>query len=134
MVLIFCTSDSGYTLGVIRIDQTVGCYKNWYPDSDGDTYGDYLAQPELSCTVPHTGWVANNNDRCPDDANSGNYGCPAGYLYENINWIASKAYDINGTLKASSKAYFNDLGKRRSKSKCKFQRKHPTYMGNQHVI
>ncbi|MCL6294853.1 RHS repeat domain-containing protein [Jejuia spongiicola] len=95
--------------------QAQSCHKNWYPDSDGDTFGDKYGEPIWSCTEPPAqhgiSYVANNSDRCPDDANTGNYGCPADYLYENINWISSKAYDINGNLKANSKAYFNGLGK-----------------------
>ena len=108
---IFASNDAGFTIGTIRITQSVGCYKNWYPDNDGDTFGDFLAQPELSCTSPYTGWVNNNDDYCPQDSNSGNNGCPTGYVHENLNWITAKSFDINGNIKANSKAYFNELGK-----------------------
>lgn len=86
-------------------------YLYWYPDSDGDTYGDYYSQATITTidTAPFPGAVKNNLDYCPEDASSQNNGCEE--VPENMNWITSKAYDINGTLKAASKAYFNDLGK-----------------------
>ncbi len=84
----------------------------WYPDSDGDGLGDRFGTPFLSCTSPGSGWADNNNDFCPDSFGTlGNSGCPPGEIVENRNWITSKAYDIDGTLKASSKMYYNDLGK-----------------------
>src|SRR5690606_20590272 len=61
-----------------------------------------------SSITPH-GYAQNKLDNCPLFYSTENNGC--GTNYENGNWITSKAYDINGTLKASSKAYFNDLGK-----------------------
>lgn len=84
---------------------------NWYPDSDGDGFGDlYTERIRLNSNLPGpSGYAPNTLDQCPYFYSTENNGC--GTNYENRNWITSKAYDINGTLKASSKAYFNDLGK-----------------------
>ncbi|MEX0313724.1 MAG: RHS repeat-associated core domain-containing protein [Allomuricauda sp.] len=84
----------------------------WYSDTDGDGLGDRFGSPVLSCSSPGSGWVSNNDDFCPDNSGlANNSGCPPGLLPENLNWTTSKAYDIDGTLKASSKSYYNDLGK-----------------------
>ena len=91
------------------------CWVNWYPDTDGDTYGDVHGTAISSCTEPPAqngiSYVQNNDDFCPLDPNMDNYGCPSNYVHEDMNWITAKTYDINGTLKSSSKAYFNELGK-----------------------
>ena len=92
------------------INYTVTQPTNWYEDSDGDGFGDPYSQPEASCT-PITGKVENNDDNCPDFYSTVNSGCEAGYVYENINWIISKVYDVRGNLKANSKSYYNELGK-----------------------
>ncbi|WP_303316690.1 RHS repeat-associated core domain-containing protein [Flavivirga abyssicola] len=89
------------------------CEVNWYVDSDGDSFGDAFGVPVVSCTDPsdiYISYVQNNDDVCPEIPGPDS-GCPLGQVPEDMNWITSKSYDINGNLKASSKAYFNDLGK-----------------------
>jgi hypothetical protein len=44
-----------------------GVQTAYYPDVDGDTYGDAAAAPWLGCTAPGPGWYANSAD-C-DDSN-----------------------------------------------------------------
>ncbi|GAA3647299.1 RHS repeat-associated core domain-containing protein [Flavivirga jejuensis] len=88
----------------------------WYPDSDGDSFGDYnkdgiIHTSNSSPPSEYTSYVNNNDDRCPDDYHTTNNGCETGYVYENNNWIIAKTYNINGTLKTYSKAYFNEFGK-----------------------
>ncbi len=102
---------SGLNIGMGITQNT--CYLNWYPDGDNDTYGNAFATPISSCTDPSDQfmtYVQNNDDTCPE-VSGPNQGCLSGEVLEDINWVASKAYDINGNLKASSKAYFDDLGK-----------------------
>ncbi len=104
-------SNPNAYLGFFQINQAEGCYENWYLDTDGDGYGNYNDfDPVSSCTAV-TGRVNNNLDYCTYDANANNNGCYDGYVYENMNWTISKGYDINGTIKASSKSYFDDLGR-----------------------
>lgn len=81
---------------------------NYYPDSDGDGYGDYNAEPEYGCGII-PGKVTNNSDLCPNDPNprSGN-GCPV--PDGDINWTASETFDIAGRKIGSSKSYFTPLG------------------------
>ncbi|WP_223826532.1 RHS repeat-associated core domain-containing protein [Flagellimonas sp. S3867] len=81
----------------------------WYTDSDLDGFGDPSSVGVQSYTSPFTGAVTNNSDYCPNTYSTTNNGCPNDF--ENLNWITAKAYDIDGTLKASSKSYYNDLGK-----------------------
>ena len=112
--LIFCKDAITNTvLGVIVVNQS-SC-QGWYPDEDNDGYGNQYASPVYSCTQPGTtngiAWVSNNLDACPDEPYTTNNGCEAGYVFEDINWISSKSYDINGNLKAASKSYFDALGK-----------------------
>ena len=64
--------------------------------------------PEPSLT-PILGKVENNLDFCPFDAFSTNNGCEE--PYEDINWVRSASFDINGNLLSSSKGYFDALGK-----------------------
>ncbi len=100
----------GNTVELLALEQ---CNELWYLDTDGDGYGDANG-PAVSgsCSDPFGGGlgVQNNLDYCDNDANSI---CPElnPNPDPNRNWITSKTYDINGTLKSSSKAYFDDLGK-----------------------
>ena len=88
------------------------CLQVWYLDSDGDGYGNLYSTPVLSCIDPYNGSGVNNNiDYCPSIYSIINNGCEAGYIYENMNWITSKAFDIKGATIASSKSYFDELGK-----------------------
>jgi len=57
--------------------------------------------------APWENFCANDAGSCSSDEPF----CPIGIYEENINWIASKSFDIDGTLKGASKSYFNDLGK-----------------------
>ena len=98
-------------VGSVTIKQSIGCNAIWYPDSDGDGFGDVHSSPTVSCGSPFSGAVKNNLDYCPEYSSTVNNGCEAGYVHEDINWTTSKTYDINETLKSSSKSYFNDLGK-----------------------
>ncbi len=93
----------------------------WYLDSDKDGFGDVYGVGKRQCEDPDNDpnddpndeWVNNNSDLCPYDPGlANNSGCPAGVTPpENWNTVSTKAYDLNQVLKASSKAYFNDLGK-----------------------
>ncbi|MGP1994258.1 RHS repeat domain-containing protein [Zobellia laminariae] len=91
----------------------------WYPDTDGDTFGDVYSVGESGCSRPDYGdginWVENNSDLCPNvKGTKENNGCPAGNeIPENFNTITTKLYAINDPVnpKAASKSYFNDLGK-----------------------
>jgi RHS repeat-associated protein len=103
------TGNYGQTYnGTIIITQGPGNGAYYYIDTDGDGFGDHNSDAILSLNSV-TGRVSNNDDNCIEDASSTNNGCPE--PYENINWTRSQSYDINGTLIASSKAYFDDLGK-----------------------
>jgi len=78
----------------------------YYADTDNDGLGD----PNMfidACKQPN-GYVANANDQCPS-INSPTNICDANY--EAINSITSESFDINGTTKSRSKAYFDELGK-----------------------
>jgi RHS repeat-associated protein len=83
--------------------------KYYYTDTDGDTFGDFNALPVIS-DQPISGKVDNNDDYCPNEYSLANNGCLEPYEKE-INWIKSKTFAINGTLKAKSKTYYNGLGK-----------------------
>ena len=112
--LIFCKDAITNTvLGVIIVNQS-SC-QGWYPDEDNDGFGNQYASPVFSCTQPSAtngiSWVSNNLDACPDEPHTTNNGCEAGYVFEDINWIMSKSFNINGNLKAASKSYFDALGK-----------------------
>ncbi len=89
--------------------------KEWYPDTDGDNLGDATATPRYACNAPtdqEYNYVANAKDLCPDTPGSmENNGCPPGDIVENRNTITNWTYDVNGDIKASSKTYFNELGK-----------------------
>jgi RHS repeat-associated protein len=80
----------------------------YYPDTDGDGFGGYFSSPEISCN-PVANKVANHLDFCPNEYSLINNGCipPP----ENLNWVLSESYDIKDNLLASSKAYFDNLGK-----------------------
>ncbi|QLG46780.1 Ig-like domain-containing protein [Costertonia aggregata] len=100
----------------ITLDPPMATSILWYPDSDGDTMGDVYGTPYYGCTAPDYGdginWVTNNNDLCPYDFGTvQNNGCPPGQEPENRNTITTWAYDLNGQVKASSKSYFDELGK-----------------------
>ncbi len=93
-----------------------GCLTSgWYPDQDGDGSGDAYATPRFTCDPPEDrayDYVDNNRDLCPDESGTPeNQGCPNGFSPENRNTITTTAYDIDGTTKASSKAYFDEIGK-----------------------
>jgi len=47
----------------------------WYPDGDGDGYGDASSEPELTCDVAPMGFVGNNSD-CDDLNDSVRPGAP----------------------------------------------------------
>ncbi len=106
--------DLGSNMGVIQIwviqDVARTAY-TWYPDRDGDGFGDFYGEATvtLSSAIPFLGAVTNNDDKCPDDYSEENSGCLESY--ENINWIRSESYDITGKLIGASKGYFDDLGK-----------------------
>jgi len=88
------------------------CLQVWYLDSDQDGYGNLNSTPILSCTDPYDGSGVNNNvDYCPSVYSTVNNGCEAGYIYEDMNWISSKTFDITGATIASNKSYFDELGK-----------------------
>lgn len=91
------------------------CNENWawYPDADGDGYGDYLAQATISCTPPFPNAVGNNLDKCPNTYSLSNSGCESYYqsISINSNWISTKTKDITGAIKSHSISYFNDLAK-----------------------
>ncbi|NQX85549.1 MAG: RHS repeat-associated core domain-containing protein [Flavobacteriaceae bacterium] len=80
----------------------------WYQDLDGDDYGDPNVSVS-SCFAP-TGYVANNTDNCPNHAGENN-GCPAGGVFENMNWIIYNTYDTNGNATSKSKIYYDELGR-----------------------
>lgn len=80
----------------------------WYPDSDGDGFGDPIDKFDTTTvdTPPYAGAVKNNNDKCPNEKSYINNGC-----FEDINYTLNKTYDINGNLTSTGIAYFNNLGK-----------------------
>lgn len=108
--------NGNYTgMGVSFYVSQANCLTEWYIDTDGDNLGDVHGEPQIGCYAPtNTGysWVANNDDLCPEVAGSvANQGCPSGEVPENYNTITNTGFDVNGTMKSSSKAYFDELGK-----------------------
>jgi len=59
-----------------EVDQGVADAPLWYPDADGDGYGDPNGTPAQACTVPE-GYVANTLD-CDDNATNGADAHPGG--------------------------------------------------------
>lgn len=108
-ILIDFTYGNGMLM-VLPVTQEATCLKNWYPDGDGDGFGDPSGEPQLSCTSPGSGWVNNNNDQCPLVSGT-DQGCPVGEVPEDFNYTTSIAYDIQGNVKASAKSYFDLLGR-----------------------
>ncbi|MDC6390946.1 hypothetical protein PP182_19830 [Maribacter sp. PR1] len=107
--------STGEFLGLFRVVQSSCVDQEWYPDQDNDGSGDVTAVPRYGCTAPtdqpYT-YVSNNRDLCPDvPGTAQNQGCPPGSSPENRNTITTWSYDLNTQVKASSKSYFDDLGK-----------------------
>ncbi len=84
-------------------------YQFYYNDSDDDGFGDCTAVKESS-NIPVIGKVTNNLDECPEMTGGFN-GCPNSAEDDRRNWIQSNGFNIKGQLIASSKSYFNELGK-----------------------
>ncbi len=55
--------------------QNLTTYFDWYPDTDGDGYGDPNTTPISRCNAP-SGYVDNNLDQCPNEYGK-NKGCAA---------------------------------------------------------
>jgi YD repeat-containing protein len=113
-VIIHGNTPSGGSVAAMITQED--CLLAWYEDSDGDGFGDALGTPVFSCERPNKGglpyqYVQNNNDNCPYIYSTVNSGCQTGYVHENFNWITADSYDSKGALIASSKSYFDDLGK-----------------------
>lgn len=83
----------------------------WYPDSDGDGFGDVNVAGIENIASSFPGHSRNNYDNCPDVYSTVNNGCPAGYTRENINYITTTGYDVNGEVRLRTKSYFDVLGK-----------------------
>lgn len=119
-IIVIGTKPTGSTYISAQITQDK-CEQNWYVDEDNDSFGNAFAAPVVSCTNPsyqyqaggqtvYVNYVTNNNDLCPEVSGT-SQGCPSGQVPEDMNWITAKAYNLNGTLKASTKSYFDNLGK-----------------------
>ncbi|MCA9568635.1 MAG: putative metal-binding motif-containing protein, partial [Myxococcales bacterium] len=64
----YCDGVDNDCNGMLDTDDPNAVAGLWYPDLDGDGFGDDGAVPDETCT-PQTGWVSNGYD-C-DDANAG---------------------------------------------------------------
>ncbi|MDC1265807.1 hypothetical protein N8009_03340 [Flavobacteriaceae bacterium] len=103
--------DGAYMSIPIKQEKCVQPY-SWYPDTDGDGYGDYLAQATSGCLQPFPNAVTNNKDKCPNTYSTVYYGCESYYLtLTDKNSISTKTKDITGLVKSNSISYFNGLGK-----------------------
>ncbi len=106
-------AETGNGIGSFVVHQDASTSTLWYLDSDGDGLRNQPITSRLSTSQPSGNWVTSTtDDYCSFESGpASNNGCPVGVVPENRNWISSKGYDINGNLKASSKAYFDELGK-----------------------
>lgn len=95
----------------VTVVQSPGFNYIWYPDSDGDTFGDHDAEATFTTTNqrPFSGAVNNNLDLCPNFYSLQNNGCDE--IPEYRNWVRSKTFSPSGRLRTSSKTYFDALGK-----------------------
>ncbi|AUC77565.1 RHS repeat domain-containing protein [Olleya sp. Bg11-27] len=82
----------------------------YYQDLDNDGYGDPNVSNVL-CSQPSSGYVTNSLDECPEYYGTLPNGCPANGIPEDMNWLISRSYDIQGSMVSNSKAYFDELGK-----------------------
>lgn len=109
------TGNTVPTGGVYFTVTQVTCLTAWYPDTDGDGFGDVYGNCYIGCNPPsdpYLNWVDNNIDLCPKKEGSlENKGCPVGEIPENQNSILSKSFDINETLKSAAKGYYDQLGR-----------------------
>ncbi len=105
--------STGSGIGSFVVTQLTSTQTLWYLDSDGDGLRNQPITSQISASQPSGNWVTSTtDDYCSFESGpASNNGCPVGVVPENRNWISSKGYDINGNLKASSKAYFDELGK-----------------------
>ena len=90
-----------------------------YEDQDGDGLGDpnsiyrngYISNPPV---CERAGWVTNADDNCPlNYGTAANSGCPVGdaYILEARNTVYEKTYRVDSSVVATSKIYYNTLGK-----------------------
>ncbi|XLS28537.1 DUF6443 domain-containing protein [Flavobacteriaceae bacterium M23B6Z8] len=104
----FCGNPgAGYTQTVLPLgdlndsDATITNIppQNFYPDTDGDGYGDPGATPVYQSNAP-VGHVADNTDQCPTVAGSFN-GCPADTyiapVLTNENYVYTRTYQSSMT-------------------------------------
>ncbi len=105
--------STGSGIGSFVVHQDTSTSTLWFLDSDGDGLRNQPITSQISAAQPSGNWVTSTtDDYCSFESGpASNNGCPVGVVPENRNWISSKAYDINGNVKASSKAYFDELGK-----------------------
>ncbi len=103
---------SGAYISTFIVSQD-GCTMNsWYPDSDGDGYGDYNSTSVMRTCLPVTqGYATNNWDRCRNTYSSSNKGCPEGYEIGELNSVSTEVRNISGQVKAKSISYFDELGR-----------------------
>ncbi|WP_169301378.1 hypothetical protein, partial [Pontimicrobium aquaticum] len=99
---------SGQWSSARTVNYTIDQPTIWYADGDGDTYGDPFTT-QYACSQP-AGYVDNSDDLCPTVYSTNSNGC-ANCDDEDINRVITKTYDLGGTLKGHTKAYFNTLGK-----------------------
>lgn len=89
------------------IQDGTGCV--WYPDSDGDGWGDQVSPTLATCSSPPFEDAVNNNyDNCPSVYGLEFGGCSTD---SNLNWVSSLSKDRNGNTIEQSLNYFDDLGK-----------------------
>ncbi|AUP79686.1 RHS repeat domain-containing protein [Flavivirga eckloniae] len=106
--------DSGLWSEVRTVNYAKASPTTWYSDADNDGLRDPTGTSVQECNKPLGNWTQSNIiDQCPNEPGSEQQnGCPTtGEVSEGFNTITSRGYDINGTLKAASKSYYNTLGK-----------------------
>lgn len=109
--LVSLLDEGGDFVGVLGIRQSGNSsFRAYYPDTDGDGFGDFNAEVVNATSAP-SNHVTNNLDICPNEYSTSNDGCIDAKADQNYNWTKSYTYDINGKLIGASKSYFDDLGK-----------------------